>query len=146
MTDLVPLIALACSGTKRHDEGSLPAIQRYDGPLWRTFRAHRPARRLNIWVLSARFGFLPASTLIPDYDQEMTPSRAAGLLRYPSSDHHQFADAVRAAGRVLFAGGLLYRETMRRACPFQIPDLTETDGGGIGIHRAQLRAWLAARG
>lgn len=74
----------------------------------------------------------------------MTPSRAAELIRLPTGGHAAFADAVRAAGPVLFAGGTIYREAMRRACPFAVPDLTETDGGGIGYHRAQLRAWLAA--
>ncbi|WP_197707529.1 hypothetical protein [Sphingobium sp. LB126] len=98
--------------------------------------------RPEIWFLSARYGFHPADMRIADYEQRMTPSRAAELLRLPTSNHAAFAEAARGADRILLAGGAIYRDAMRRAIG-QHPSIAETDGGGIGIHRQQLRRWLA---
>src|SRR3546814_14739358 len=79
---------------------------------------------------------------IADYEQRMTPSRAAELLRLPTSNHAAFAEAARGADRILLAGGAIYRDAMRRAIG-QHPSIAETAGGGIGLHRQQLRRWLA---
>lgn len=54
-----------------------PAWAVYDGPLARIVRKHAPYRELGIWFLSARFGLIQASHLIPLYDQEMTSQQAA---------------------------------------------------------------------
>lgn len=139
------LIVMACSATKRDDPGELPAIDRYDGPMWRTLRAalaepitHQP----EVWFLSARYGFHPATLPIVNYDGVLSEARARDLLRMPSSNHAAFAEEVAGHDRVLFAGGFLYRDTMRRAAP-RIRLLSETDGEGIGHHRSQLRAWIA---
>ncbi len=76
------LLILACSATKRHDPERIPAIERYDGPLWRTLRAANPVGRLaRASILSARLGFREASTPIADDDARLTaapasPSRA----------------------------------------------------------------------
>lgn len=140
------LIAMACSATKRPDPGELPAIDRYDGPMWRTLRAALgelpESARPEVWFLSARYGFHPATLPIVNYDGVLSEARARDLLRMPSSNHMAFAQTVANHHRVLFAGGALYRDTMRSACP-RISLLSETDGGGIGEHRAQLRAWIA---
>ena len=78
------LLILGCSATKRHDAGLLPALHRYDGPLYRIIRralAERPqlAARLTIRILSAEYGLISADTPIPDYDRRMTPARAMEL-------------------------------------------------------------------
>lgn len=139
------LIVMACSSTKRPGAGAMPAIDRYDGPMWRTLRAALAElpedRRPAVWFLSARYGFHPADMPIADYEQRMTTSRAAELLRLPTSNRAAFADVAREAGKILLAGGGVYRETMRRAIGVH-PQIAETDGGGIGIHRQQLRRWL----
>ena len=36
------LVILPCSATKRDGPEYMPAIERYDGPLWRTLRAADP--------------------------------------------------------------------------------------------------------
>lgn len=141
------LVVMPCSATKSAAAGELPAVDRYDGPMWRTLRAAvREARQpVDVWFLSARFGFHPATLGIPDYDQVMTASRAAELLTLPTSNRHAFAAAVQAAGDVLFVGGRLYRDTMRRAsvdAPGGFRFVDETTGLGIGYQRAELRAWL----
>lgn len=141
------LIVMACSATKRDDPGELPAIDRYDGPMWRTLRAALAElpddRRPEVWFLSARYGFHPASLPIVNYDGVLSEARARDLLRMPSSNHAGFAEEFRRHDRVLFAGGLLYRATMGRATGGFRHQVDQTDGEGIGHHRAKLRAWIA---
>jgi len=151
----VKLVVMGCSATKREDAGTMPAIDRYDGPMWRTLRARLaelPAARdaiasgeLLITVLSARHGFIPADVQIENYDCRMTEARAADICRDPSYDHHQMAIRFAAAQDVLFAGGQMYRDAMWKASNAslaRIMDVTETDGAGIGVHRAQIGAWF----
>ena len=76
------LLIVACSRAKRPDAGSLPAIDRYDGPAFRQLR--RAARvgllgDVRIMILSAKHGLIPEYWMISDYDQVMTPARAAEL-------------------------------------------------------------------
>lgn len=123
------------------------ALDRYDGVMWRTLRTAlielpAPVRSsINIWFLSARYGFHPVDLLITHYEQLMTPQRATELLQIPTSNHHALKGAAQEAVAVFLAGGLLYRETMKRALGHH-PYITETNGRGIGIHRQQLRHWL----
>lgn len=78
------ILLLSCCQQKRSDAGLLPALQRYDGPAFkvaRKFLREHPhdAQLLSILILSAQFGLIPASQLIPYYDQRMTPERAHEL-------------------------------------------------------------------
>ncbi len=78
------LLILACTATKRPDLGPLPALQRYDGPSFRTVRRWRTlnpcdAERLDILILSARLGLITADAPIEDYDQRMTQRQAVAL-------------------------------------------------------------------
>ncbi|MCS6841078.1 MAG: hypothetical protein NZ701_09875, partial [Roseiflexus sp.] len=78
-------LLIACSQRKRANTEPLPALERYDGPQFRVLRkflrAHPDASALlEIAILSARFGIIAPSTLIPWYDQRLTPEQAL-LLR-----------------------------------------------------------------
>lgn len=153
------LIIMACSATKKRDAGEIPAIDRYDGPMWRTLRAQLQrtpeakaaalSGELLIWVVSARYGFFDAvATPIRDYDQKMTPGRMAKMLACPSYDLQRIRSFVDDADVVLFAGGELYRSAMWKASGARlttIMKIDETDGAGIGEHRAQLAAWIATQ-
>lgn len=141
------ILALACSATKRMDGELMPALDRYNGVMWQTLRAalselsDEVKQTVDIWFLSARYGFHLASMPISYYEELMTPKRAGELLSLPTSNHIAFSGAVRQATKVMFAGGSLYRETMKKAAGAQI-GAAETDGAGIGFHRQQLREWL----
>ena len=126
------LICMACSATKTGAPGMVPAIDRYDGPMWRTLRANlREAKEQpKIWFLSARYGFQLATLPIPDYEQLLT-----GRPDTMGNDDG-FARSVAAADDVLFAGGKRYRDLMMEVCAFR--DVTWTVGG-IGMQRATLR-------
>jgi predicted dehydrogenase len=76
------LLIIACSRAKRPDAGTMPAIDRYDGPAFRQLRRAARAGLLGdvtVLILSARYGLIPDGWMIPDYDQVMTPARAAEL-------------------------------------------------------------------
>jgi hypothetical protein len=74
------LLILACSATKRDGPAYMPAIERYDGPLWRTLRAADPlSEKANVAFLSAHLGFRAANTPIEMYDARMTEQMAATM-------------------------------------------------------------------
>lgn len=150
------LIIMGCSATKRPETTPMTALERYDGPMWRTLRAQldrSPAAAaalasgvLRIWVLSGLYGFIPANVgEVPDYDRRITPDILAKMARDCSYDFQRIAGMVEDAEAVLFAGGEIYRNAMWRASGgrlSQIMKIDETDGPGIGVHRSQLRDWF----
>jgi len=86
MTSDHRLLILSCSQRKRADLVWLPALERYDGPVFRMLRKFLracPSKEFHpeVFILSAQFGFISANQLIPDYDCQMTPQRASELQR-----------------------------------------------------------------
>lgn len=78
------LLIMSCSQRKRSDPGLLPAIERYDGPAFRVLRRFlrenpEDTSQLDIFILSAMYGLIPAEHPITEYDQMMTRQRAAEL-------------------------------------------------------------------
>jgi hypothetical protein len=62
----------------------LPALERYDGPAFQVLRKFiiecpTEARNLDIRILSAKFGLIPADQPTPCYDELMTTHRATLL-------------------------------------------------------------------
>ena len=78
------LLILSCSQRKRSDETPLPAIERYNGPLFkilRKFVREQPSKayELDVLILSTKYGLIPDDTLISNYDHRMTHVRAEEL-------------------------------------------------------------------
>lgn len=166
------LLILACSATKRRDPGWMPAWERYDGPLWKTWRAVDSQRRLaRVGFLSARYGFRTGDSPIEDYDARLTPDLAERMIaggmgtRWPRPPSPRTPDnygshpgceiaslayhGTRPFTDVALVGGGLYLEVMRaflegfREMRCITPDAEITEiSAGIGIMRARLRAWL----
>jgi hypothetical protein len=64
------LLILSCSQRKRPDAILLPALERYDGPMFRVLRKflrENPSKELHpdVYILSAQFGLISADQLIP---------------------------------------------------------------------------------
>ncbi len=57
-------LILSCSKAKLEEPG--PAIQVYDGPMFRILRKYKP--HLDVFILSARYGLIPAMHFIEPYD------------------------------------------------------------------------------
>ena len=70
------LVVLSCSAKKRDDDGPLPALERYNGPLYKVLRSFlREAAwpsSLSVAVMSAEYGLIGGLAQIEDYDQRMT--------------------------------------------------------------------------
>lgn len=78
------LLILSCSQRKRASHEPLPAIDRYNGPLFFVLRRflrecpHR-ARLLDVYILSAVYGLIPGDFSTALYDRKMNTSRIAEL-------------------------------------------------------------------
>lgn len=131
------LLILACSATKRNGPEYMPAIERYDGPLWRTLRSVDPTgEKAKVAFLSAHLGLRAADTPIEMYDARMTPQMAADMMTgdlgtrwprqktqrrgMPSGEHpgmhiYSLCGGARpiAFREVALAGGHLYLDVMR---------------------------------
>src|SRR6202035_3489231 len=69
------LVILGCSQRKRQTSRVLPAIERYDGPVFRVLRKHSreaPETAADACILSARFGLIRGKTRIPRYDLQVS--------------------------------------------------------------------------
>lgn len=166
------LLLMACSATKRIDDGYIPAIEHYDGPLWQTLRAVDPdGAKAKVAFLAARLGFRSAAAPIENYDARMTVEiaavmKAGGLVTrwprpktqrrvMPSGDHPGMHIGSLSEGRrkpfaeVALVGGHLYLDVMRhfvglfREGGCVTADARVTEiNGAIGLMRRDLRAWL----
>ena len=161
------LLILACTATKRRDQNPIPALLRYDGPSFRTLRKWQTANaadaeRMDLLILSAKLGLIAADTEIEDYDQRMTPERAAVLQPVVSSALQQFLAKHGPYAATLVHLGQDYllalvpnlrrsmdsvqrsrqlREELIAIAATQLGTLTVTEGG-IGARLGQLKRWL----
>lgn len=140
------LLIVACSQAKRNDRLAMEAIERYDGP---TFRLLRKARGLGllgnvrVMILSAKYGLIPEYWMIDDYDQRMTPARAAELAGPTSVQlwrwlgQNECYDVFVNVGRSYvpaLAG--LEEWCVRRGI------VVTQAAGGVGERLAQTKQWL----
>lgn len=145
------VLVMSCSASKVPQMGPAPAMQVYDGPMWRDLRrwvkAHPvdAAVHLEVWVLSAKHGLIPAQTKIEDYNLKMTAERAAELVR----NREQIAafDAMLVGNgdpELYFAGGKLYADTLAKMVPPDYEWHAACDNGarGNGEIRSRLTKWL----
>lgn len=167
------LLILACSATKRQDDGYMPAIDRYDGPLWQTVRCHAGDRNmLKITVLSARYGFLDSRSPIQNYDSRLTTALADRMIagglatrwprppsprkpdNYGNSAACEMASLAEHGDRpftdVAIAGGHIYLKVMKsfleafRDRGYIAAHASVTEiKAPIGFMRQQLGVWLA---
>jgi hypothetical protein len=72
------LLIVSCSQSKNGTAGTLPAIERYDGPTFRTLRSLRRTGMLppslDIYIVSGKFGVVRWDEPLPYYDQRLEPS------------------------------------------------------------------------
>jgi hypothetical protein len=140
------LLILACSENKKNISGLLPAIERYDGPMWKMLRSFIKKRadseiNLDIYVLSAEFGLIPASQSIPWYDRVMTEERAKELRGSTISQFCLLLDG--GYSQICLALSKLYLQVLQ-GWEDMVPAeaaVTVIDGP-MAAKPAQLRSWL----
>ena len=76
------LLLLGCSERKRRVRGSVPAIDLYDGPHFRSLRRLQMAGSIpsDVIILSAKYGLLRPQDLIHDYDRRLNPECDGALV------------------------------------------------------------------
>ena len=78
------ILILSCSQRKHASHEPLPAIERYNGPLFFVLRRFlrecpRQARLLDVYILSAAYGLIPMNFLTTLYERKMDVSRTIEL-------------------------------------------------------------------
>lgn len=136
------LLLLACSATKKKSRRLLPAIDRYDGPAFRTLRKYwreggKTPYPKDVYILSAKFGLIRGTKKIPYYNQMMNGRRASAIARGAGSTLKSVIKR-RAFTQGLAVMGSRYRQALRLESfwPFI------TAKGGIGYQLGTLREWL----
>ena len=137
------LLLVSCSATKRHDAGWLPALERYQGVVYRVIKKNRTPD-LSIWIISAAFGLISERRLIPDYDLYLTPQRARemeGMVSRKLDELLQLGNFT----SIFVNLGASYALTLRAS---HLLPLARQRGqvlearGGIGQRLQQTKHWL----
>jgi hypothetical protein len=139
------LLILSCSQRKTSATGRVPAIDRYDGPVFRVLRnslREGLPGALTVLIVSAKYGLIESSRRIPTYDFRMSAARAkelrprvlAALRRFLTSK--QWQDVGVCAGKH-------YRSALDGFLSL-LPEGSQVVflGGGLGPRLARLCAWL----
>jgi len=139
------LLIISCSQRKKSDAGLLPAIDRYDGPAFRVlkkFLGAAPDDSVTVLIVSAKYGLIESSQLIPDYDCRMS----AALVR--QLQPQVLAVGIRALAlrrwqEIGFCVGKQYWEALDGLLEF-VPESARVGfiGGGLGRRLTALRGWL----
>ena len=146
MKDQQRLLILSCSQRKNTSQGKLPAIERYNGPLFFVLRRFlrecpKKAKQLDIYILSAAYGLIPAHFQTEFYDKKMNLARVVELQPQIKTT---FLDILRKHyNSICFVLGRTYQKAFEDLEDL-IPRLTEIIMvyGPIGKKQTQLKGWL----
>jgi len=146
------LLILSCSQRKRHQEGFLPAIERYDGPLFRVLRRYREARDTgnrntesepDIYILSAEFGLISAEHPVPVYEHRMTRQRAQVLRPGVTDKLRHLLNGASRYRELFICLGREYWPVLEGWEAFVPQDMAvHVARGSIGMRQSQLYDWL----
>ena len=140
------LLILSCSQRKRETQEPLPAIERYNGPLFFVLRRFlrecpRQARQLDVYILSAAYGLIPGNFPTAWYDQKINASRVAELRPQINTT---FSDIRRDNyASMCFVLGKTYLkvfEGMQNWVPTHTGPIVVY--GPMGKKQTQLKKWL----
>lgn len=137
------LLILSCSQRKNTSQEQLPAIERYNGPLFFVLRRFlrecpREADQLDVYILSASYGLIPANFQTKFYDQKMNLSRVVELQPQVKTT---FSNILRENyASICFVLGKIYLKAFEDL----LPTLTESivAYGPIGKKQTRLKKWL----
>jgi len=138
------LLIIACSRRKTPGRPR-PAIQVYDGPLYRALRkrrTHFDVAQIQIFVISSKYGFISAQTVIDSYEQKITRERAKQLNTEVLEGLRRVV-ADRGCSRMYINLGKLYAPTIS-GVEHILPHgaVIEYASGGIGMRTSQTIKWI----
>ena len=140
------LLILSCSQRKRASHEPLPAIDRYNGPLFLVLRRFlrecpRQARLLDVYILSAAYGLIPGDFPIAWYDRKINTSR---IVELQSQVNTTFSDLPRDNyASICFVLGKTYLKAFEGLQDL-VPAHTEpiVAYGPMGTKQTRLKKWL----
>jgi hypothetical protein len=114
-------LLMPCGGMKL----DRPAAARdfYTGPLWTTYRKTLGSQEApQLFILSAKHGFVPPDRMMAPYDQLMTPERADELIANIARFGPPSGFMIGQPTDIQILGGEQYRRVMRAAVAKAIQD------------------------
>lgn len=140
------LLIVGCSKRKVSVSGPVPALELYDGPLFRVIRKSMQEGWFPgdtcVYIVSAKYGLISGESLIEWYDAKLTGRGSAELRQGVGDalekllDSQVFAEAFICMGRD-------YLDLIGGTSPFCRRSIPATLAqGGIGERCSQLKAWL----
>jgi hypothetical protein len=143
------LLILSCSQRKDMVTGQVPAIDRYDGPVFRVLRKYLregSLKNLTVLIVSAKYGLIESNRRIPAYDCRMSAARAKVLRPQVLAAARQILGSRRWQ-EVGVCAGKHYRSALDGVFPL-LPHGSQVVyiGGGQGRRLTRLRAWLRRSG
>lgn len=141
------LVILGCSRRKRQTSRLIPAINRYDGPMFRVYRNHvdkADSNHLSPCVLSARFGLIPGDTLIPRYERPLSLKNDDGMREHVADRFRATVFELKPIKLFVSVGQNywpLLEEPIRDS---RLKEVTVAQGG-IGGRASQLQHWLGSQ-
>lgn len=140
------LLILSCSQRKHASHDPLPAIDRYNGPLFFVLRRFlrecpRQARLLDVYILSAVYGLIPGNFSTPLYDRKMNTSRIVELKPQVTT---AFSGIRRA--NYISACFVLGKAYLKAFEGLQAHEEAVVAHGPIGKKQTQLKKWLWGEG
>lgn len=140
------LLILSCSQRKSTSPEPVPAIERYNGPLFfvlRRFIRERPrqTKHLDVYILSAAYGLIPWDFPTPLYNRKMNISRVVELQPQINTEFSNVLQNKYAS--ICFVLGKTYLRAFKDLGQL-IPAFTEliVANGPMGKKQAQLKKWL----
>jgi len=143
--DLSRLLLLSCSQRKKFDEELLPAIDRYDGPAYHVLRRYLrqdSTLSVDVRILSAKYGLIPANYYLPYYDRRLTKEQS-DKLHYQVITELETVLSSKSYTNLLICLGRDYLETIydyEAIIPNGLSVQVAT--GGIGRKLSVLYDWL----
>ena len=144
-------LILSCSDRKSADPNPRPALERYDGPVFRIVRRYlrdHPGalgHSLEVAIISAQYGLIWPETELPPYDRRMTRTRAQELQREIVPTMRDWA-ASHAQGEIFMMLGKNYQPAVQPIhswLPIHAKLIVSV--GGSGKQQSQLARWLDHR-
>ena len=140
------LLILSCSQRKHETQELLPAIERYNGPLFFVLRRFlrecpRQARQLDVYILSAAYGLIPGNFPTAWYDRKMNLSRAIELQPYVNTTFLDLPQDKYAS--ICFVLGTTYLKAFagtQDLIPVHMEPIIAY--GPMGKKQTQLKKWL----